>query len=813
MSTADQPGARLDGWRTLDQPRDEDDPEVAELLQVRADAAQKVKEARAAKEADGSHPRELGIQEEGLDRSLVESKSTAEVIGVCVSGGGIRSASFALGVLTQLDWGAKLSDVHESNEDMAETVPVTREHSVLGNARYLAAVSGGAWAATAWTLRRALAVTPDGRPNESPDNAARATIDWLSDADPKPGFGFQRQNYLMNGRGGILGSLCWMLLCMLVNLVLIGSLITLVGWTAGWLQTQCGVSEDALGVGTCPDHYVSLRGWIRWVFDGFGLVAVGLLLAWLCVPAKLRWARRRGLQALGGAAVVYLYMVMLPKVFAFIQHNPHWLQGIFSAITTSAVLAVFAGVWKVIGGPVMHEVDGPLARIAPRLMGVVMAGGWLLTGLIIMYAATQEPRWTYAVPSAAIVLIFLIVVLCTPNRPTLHDIFSKRLQRSFPPAAPPGAASEHRTTWEALKGLSRPGLDTGVPELVLCCSSQRHGIAPGGLRADVFTISPSWVRQGRRSAQTTHYVDALKSVEFGEFGDLGRPAGWLAITGAAFSSAMGRTSLGTTNAVLAAANIDLGNWLPNLAWLQAKRGPGPKLAQPKPALRRPGFTHLFDEILGRYSPNFRYSFITDGGHWDNLGLVELLRRNCDRIYCIDASADHPGTFTTLREAMTLASLELGISWDPAALDDALEPLTATDTSPPLRSVATFEVPRAPMYDDDSGDEAAPVIVHYAKLQASLDMSLEVKRYAAADPKFPVYSTMKQFLSPEQFNRLVTIGKDTGVRLAAAASEPFAFRLAPATAISRSARHLDDIQKISDPPGTNRIGDAGRVTPG
>src|SRR6478735_918938 len=51
-------------------------------------------------------------------------------------------------------------------------------------------------------------------------------------------------------------------------------------------------------------------------------------------------------------------------------------------------------------------------------------------------------------------------------------------------------------------------------------------------------------------------------------------------------------------------------------------------------------------------------FITDGGHWDNLGLVELLRRRCDEIYCIDASADPPHSFDALRQAIALASLEL-----------------------------------------------------------------------------------------------------------------------------------------------------------
>ena len=51
---------------------------------------------------------------------------------------------------------------------------------------------------------------------------------------------------------------------------------------------------------------------------------------------------------------------------------------------------------------------------------------------------------------------------------------------------------------------------------------------------------------------------------------------------------------------------------------------------------------------------------TDGGHWENLGLVELLRHRCRTVYCLDASGDSPPFATTLAEAITLAYEELGV---------------------------------------------------------------------------------------------------------------------------------------------------------
>jgi hypothetical protein len=55
-------------------------------------------------------------------------------------------------------------------------------------------------------------------------------------------------------------------------------------------------------------------------------------------------------------------------------------------------------------------------------------------------------------------------------------------------------------------------------------------------------------------------------------------------------------------------------------------------------------------------------YVTDGGHYDNLGIVELLRdnRQCDWIWCIDASGDNIDTFTTLGQALAIAEAEFGV---------------------------------------------------------------------------------------------------------------------------------------------------------
>jgi hypothetical protein len=73
--------------------------------------------------------------------------------------------------------------------------------------------------------------------------------------------------------------------------------------------------------------------------------------------------------------------------------------------------------------------------------------------------------------------------------------------------------------------------------------------------------------------------------------------------------------------------------------------------------------------------------------------------------------------------------------------------------------------------------APDVVIHYAKLQASQEMTPDLRRFAAADTTFPRYSTTRQFLTDMQFVSLFELGKVAGQNLRAAAA-PQPLDLAP-----------------------------------
>src|SRR5213593_1030025 len=78
---------------------------------------------------------------------------------------------------------------------------------------------------------------------------------------------------------------------------------------------------------------------------------------------------------------------------------------------------------------------------------------------------------------------------------------------------------------------------------------------------------------------------------------------------------------------------------------------------------RPSFLYVFREALGLNDVRRKFVYVTDGGHWENLGLVELLRRGCGRIICMDAAGDDLGKYFALSDAMALARSDLGVEID------------------------------------------------------------------------------------------------------------------------------------------------------
>ncbi|MFY9574554.1 MAG: hypothetical protein WAV20_24400, partial [Blastocatellia bacterium] len=172
-------------------------------------------------------------------------------------------------------------------------------------------------------------------------------------------------------------------------------------------------------------------------------------------------------------------------------------------------------------------------------------------------------------------------------------------------------------------------------------------------KAQSFTVSP--LHAGNYCSnvgyrRTEYNVDGEKLYYGGREGiSLGTA---LAISGAAASPNMGYHSSTVVTFLMTLFNARLGWWLGN---------PGPpgkhtfKLAGPLLASRP-----MIDEALGLTDDKNRYVYLSDGGHFENLALYEMVLRRCHTIVVSDAAQDGGFKFGDLGAAVRKIRIDFGI---------------------------------------------------------------------------------------------------------------------------------------------------------
>ena len=329
--------------------------------------------------------------------------------------------------------------------------------------------------------------------------------------------------------------------------------------------------------------------------------------------------------------------------------------------------------------------------------------------------------------------------------------------------------------YDNLVRLSETGLDTGGwPTLIVCAAANisEPGATPPGRRVTSFTFSAGTVGGPLVGATPTEDFENV-------FGDVKRRGRDLtlptavAVSGAAIAPSMGKMTPRALTFLLALANVRLGVWLPNPRWVSGRTG----------GWRRPSPSYLIRELLGRNRVDSRYLFVTDGGHYENLGLVELLRRGCTKIYCFDASGGEG--FEALGDAVALARSELGVEID--IRPDPLMPGSATSRcAMPGSSLKVSDdagIPKGstPKADREAGAEdedlAARIAVSatfsyrdgtpgelvYARNVMSHGAPWDVRAHHRSDPSFPHNSTADQLYTDQKFESYRALGAQAGAR--------------------------------------------------
>jgi hypothetical protein len=368
----------------------------------------------------------------------------------------------------------------------------------------------------------------------------------------------------------------------------------------------------------------------------------------------------------------------------------------------------------------------------------------------------------------------LMGLAITVNKFSLHGMYRNRLIRAFLGAArSPSARHPNRFTGfdprdnVFLHELAITRRPLHIVNMALNLVAGKR-LAWQERKAESFTVSP--LAAGNRS------------LGYRPIACYGGPEGMslgtaMTISGAAASPNMGYHSAPAMTFLLTLFNARLGAWLGNPSpagrWTWRRSDP---LMGAAPLLR---------EMFGRTTDVNPYVYLSDGGHFENLGLYEMVARRCRWIVVSDAGCDGEYAFQDLGNAIRKIRIDLGI---PIDFPDGVG-IDAVHAGHGNRHGALGAI----RYSAVDGSVADGVLL-YLKATLSGDEPVDVRNYATSHPDFPHETTANQWFGESQFESYRTLGVHTIATLAGPDRERLAAFLETvrAQSLSRPAGHATPV---------------------
>jgi hypothetical protein len=406
---------------------------------------------------------------------------------------------------------------------------------------------------------------------------------------------------------------------------------------------------------------------------------LGRAAGWLAAMAVV-WALTALLVFAGDYLVQYLaaaghkVVVAAGGVFAVLSGIVTALLGSSSATPANSSRAKEGGV-KALASAIVMAVAGPIFAAA-----LVVALSLGLDKLLLESALVKSLQGFTDAQSIGNILkpllagagvtfaIGLIASYCVNiNRFSLHALYRNRLTRAYLGASRSLRSPDLFTGFDSGDNIRmhelwppdhNPRCLFHVVNIALNIVSTKR-LAWQERKAEAFTVSPLHCGSAnlgyRRSEE---YGDGPKDKQAEddfkagkrEFGIALGTA--MAISGAAVSPNMGYNSSPSITLLLALFNARLGWWLgnPGENGNNSYKKEGPRMAAGP----------LLAETLGLTTDERPYVYLSDGGHFEDLGLYEMVRRRCRFIVLIDAGEDGDFAFEDLGNAVRKIYIDLGI---------------------------------------------------------------------------------------------------------------------------------------------------------
>jgi hypothetical protein len=620
----------------------------------------------------------------------------APLVGLALSGGGIRSAAFNMGVL----------------QTLART-------GLLARVDYLSTVSGGGYIGSclSW-LRSHVSVSESQRLGAIPLADGTGTVlDWLR----------AHGRYLIAGKGlsgWTLGAS--VLSGTLLNLfVLLPLLLLAIGLASGdWFEFSWPPHLTLPGAVPVAAH------------DGFMLLTItGLALFLLYLLATLAFALstvlpplrslsaglylRQRLGELLAGAMIFLGIGLLPMAAAFEESLIRWLNADMAknaAHHASWVAPIVTGLASLRQANKRGPHSGTFA-----ISGLVLVLGGLFTAMYYLAHQTRLLETPEFMLWLAASVLFAFV--CDINAVSMHSYYRSRLAEAFLPEV---GADRHEGRHPLTFRLTDLRAESGAPFHIINTTLNTTSSTDAKLRArngENMILSPLYCGSASTGyRRTSNYLrgELTLSTAF-------------AVSGAAVDPDTYATSSRPVSFLMTLLNVRLGIWVLN-----------PR-HEPR-RLRWPAWYQLMlREMLGvGLDEKDARIHLSDGGHFENLGVYELLRRRCRYIIVSDAGADPDTTLADLGQAVQRARADLG-----AEVDICADPLF--HDGPKLRGRAHL-VGNVTYADGSRGE------ILYLKAMLTGNLGADIYAYWRTNPEFPNQPTSNQFYGELQFDSYRELGR-------------------------------------------------------
>ncbi len=629
-------------------------------------------------------------------KAIIPPDVSHGTVGLALSGGGIRSATFNLGVLQ-----------------------VFAKRGLLKWFDYLSTVSGGGYIGS----NLSATLTSEDPKRKSPGYS----LLHIKGTEEPQAIKHLRSggNYL--APGGLLDLLripAILLRGVATNLLVTAPFVGVLALLTVWLY-PADLAEGA------EHHFFLLTPWVVGIFAAW--IALFPLLATLFphVEYGLRSAYERSF------SLLLLLVIAVPLLEAL----PWLYHEVFVGLTMAHFLSgAVTGTLAIV--PVLRSLTASekIVNLADKIK-VVLIG--LLGPAILLFLYLFMTRWIFRgsagnlqeIPrrmiafSIALAAVFIFTRLfVNVNKSGMHRFYRDRLSKAY--LLDP-VNNRHVDNLQ----LSKLEIGkTGAPYHLVNTSLNIPGTKDKemqGRGADFFVFSPKW----SGSFQTGYCPTERLEKE-----DLDLNLGTcFAISGAAAAPYMG-TSSSHLAFVLTLLNIRLDYWIPNPARFSASRG-RQRLDR---VLYQVGPLYLLFELLGWLTARSKFVNLSDGGHIENLGLYELLRRRCKFIVCSDAEEDLELELSSLGKVSAYARMDQGIE------------IKWTKLHRLQKNGKGYSTVQWAYGTIDYGSEEKGQII-YLKSSLSGHEPQDIAAYHAKNPSFPHQSTGDQFFDESQFESYRALG--------------------------------------------------------